>query len=146
MTYTTPGADMHDSVAELGSRYVDIDSLEWSELPFKGVTGKILLQDTERGVMTAFVRMEPGAEIPHHEHTGLEQSYVLEGSLVDDDGVCSAGQYVWRPKGNRHVARSPNGALMLVMFEAPNIYFDGLVKGKTVEQYMAEKAAEAAEV
>lgn len=42
------------------------------------------------------------------------------------------------------VARSPGGAPMLVVLESPNIYFDGLVNGKTVEQFMAEKAAETA--
>ncbi len=140
MTLSTPGYGPHGELDELASRYVDAEALPWVDLPFAGVKGKILLHDEDKGVMTALVRMEPGAEIPFHEHTGLEQTYMLEGTLEDHDGVCRAGQYVWRPAANRHTARSPDGALMLVMFASPNVYLDGALKGKTAEQAMAEKA------
>ena len=39
---------------------------------------------------------------PLHEHVEVEQTYVLEGSIVDAEGEVSAGNYVWRPRGNRH--------------------------------------------
>ena len=136
----TPNTEAHAGIDELASRYVDVDSLEWQPSPFEGVSAKILLLDENGGVRTMLVKMEPGATIPDHEHTGLEQSYILEGTLEDHDGVCGPGQYVWRPVGNRHVATSPNGALMLVMFETPNIYFDGPAKGGTMEEFMAGKA------
>jgi quercetin dioxygenase-like cupin family protein len=97
----TPNTDAHSGIADLASRYVDVESMEWQETPFDGVSAKILLQDSDGGVRTMLVRMEPGATIPDHEHTGLEQSYILEGSLEDHDGVCGPGQYVWRPPGNR---------------------------------------------
>ena len=137
----TPNTDAHAGIDALASRYVDVDTLEWQPSPFEGVSAKILLQDANGAVRTMLVKMEPGATIPDHEHTGLEQSYILEGSLEDHDGVCGPGQYVWRPSGNRHVATSPNGALMLVMFETPNIYHDGPAKGGTMEQLMAGKAS-----
>ena len=136
----TPNTDAHAGIDELASRYVDVDSLEWQPSPFEGVSAKVLLQDENGGVRTMLVKMEPGATIPDHEHTGLEQSYILEGSLEDHDGVCGPGQYVWRPAGNRHVATSPDGALMLVMFETPNVYYDGPAKGGTMEDLMAKKA------
>ena len=60
-----------------------------------------------------------------HEHTKLEQTYVLEGSLEDDEGVCSAGNFVWRPGGNTHIAHSPKGAVILSIFTAPNRFLDG---------------------
>jgi len=134
----TPNTDAHAGIDELASRYVDVDSLEWQPSPFEGVSAKILLQDKNGGVRTMLVKMEPGATIPDHEHTGLEQSYILEGSLEDHDGVCGPGQYVWRPPGNRHVATSPNGALMLVMFETPNVYYDGPAKGGTMEDLISD--------
>ena len=140
MALHTPGATGHDGLDKLASRYVDVDSMPWIDLPFAGVTGKILLMDDRRGVRTALVRMEPGAEIPFHEHTGVEQTYMLEGDFEDHAGRCVAGQYVWRPGGNKHVARSPSGALMLVMFAAPNKYLDGALAGMTLEQYMREHA------
>ena len=59
-----------------------------------------------------------------HEHVLIEQTYVLEGELVDPDGVCTPGNYVWRPAGSRHSAHTPKGGLMLSMFQAPNKFFE----------------------
>src|SRR6516225_8624791 len=50
-----------------------------------------------------------GAVVPLHEHTALEQTYVIEGSLEDHEGKCGPGQFVWRPAGNQHEAVAPNG-------------------------------------
>ena len=81
---------------------------------------KTLLKDDVTGLMTCLFRWEPGAELPLHEHVRLEQTYVLDGSLVDDDGEVTAGNFVWRPAGSQHVATSPNGALVLCFFLEPN--------------------------
>jgi anti-sigma factor ChrR (cupin superfamily) len=74
--------------------------------------------------MTALFRWQPGAELTLHEHVEIEQTFVIEGSLEDEEGEVTAGNYVWRPKGNRHSARSPRGALVLSMFLKPNIFLD----------------------
>ena len=60
------------------------------------------------------IRMEPGATLPDHEHVLIEQTYVLEGSLVDKEGPDAGievgpGEFVWRPAGSRHSAWSPKG-------------------------------------
>jgi anti-sigma factor ChrR (cupin superfamily) len=55
-----------------------------------------------------------------HEHTALEQSWVIQGRLVDEEGEVTAGNYVWRPGGSRHVARAPEGCLVLGFFLKPN--------------------------
>ena len=68
--------------------------------------------------------VQAGAELPEHEHVRLEQTYVLEGSLVDEQGAVTAGNYVWRPAGSRHSARAPDGALLLGFFLAPNKFAD----------------------
>jgi len=70
--------------------------------------------------MTSITRMSPGATLPLHEHVGIEQTYVLEGRLVDEEGEVRAGEYVWRPAGSIHVATAPEGALLLGMFLQPN--------------------------
>lgn len=76
------------------------------------------------------MRMAPGSELPEHEHVQIEQTWVLEGHLVDrsgpDEGIeCRAGQFIWRPAGSRHSAWSPQGGLMLAFFQIPNRFFDG---------------------
>ena len=42
--------------------------------------------------------------------------HVLEGSLEDDEGKCTAGNFVWRPAGSRHTAKAPNGAMFIAFF------------------------------
>ena len=112
MTATTPHLANEDMLGPLASRYVDVDRLPWKPTPCPGIEMKVLLEDKDTGLLTALFRWQPGSELTLHEHVEVEQTFVLEGSLVDDEGEVRAGNYVWRPKGNRHIARSPKGALV----------------------------------
>ena len=94
---------------------------------------KILLDVPETGLLTALFRWAPGTALPLHEHVEIEQTYVLSGSIVDDEGEVREGNYVWRPKGNRHIARSPNGALVLSFFLKPNKFLEGELAGKELK-------------
>lgn len=78
---------------------------------------KVLYKDDEAKQATILIEAAPGSVITEHVHTGVEQTLVLEGSLEDDEGVCAAGGFVWRPPGSRHEARAPNGAKFLVFFQ-----------------------------
>ena len=54
---------------------------------------------------------------------------MLEGKLVDKEGPVaglsvSAGEFVWREAGTRHVAWTPEGGPMLAMFQVPNKFFE----------------------
>lgn len=124
MVMQTPHARNHEGLARLASRYVDVAALPWTPTRFKGVEMKILMEDKETGLSTALVRFAPGATLPDHEHVELEQTFVLEGSLEDHEGVATAGNYVWRPAGSRHDAHAPNGCLALSFFLRPNKFFD----------------------
>ena len=74
---------------------------------------KVLMEDEETGMMTAMFKWAPGSKLTFHEHVELEQTFVLEGSLVDDEGTVFAGNYVWRPAGSSHDAwGGPDGALI----------------------------------
>jgi anti-sigma factor ChrR (cupin superfamily) len=120
MTIRTPDAPALDRLAPLSSRYIDVEQLPWRETPFPGVQIKVLMEDPDTGLMTTLTRMAPGAELPLHEHTALEQSWVIEGRLIDEEGEVTAGNYVWRPGGSRHIARAPDGCLVLGFFIKPN--------------------------
>jgi anti-sigma factor ChrR (cupin superfamily) len=120
-------------LAPLDSRYVAVNELPWKPTPTQGIDMKILLLDEQSGLMTALFRWEPGTELPLHEHVEIEQTYVLQGSIVDEEGEVREGDYVWRPQGNRHVARSPNGALVLSMFLKPNRFLVGELAGKELK-------------
>ena len=106
------------------SVYLDVGQLDWQPTDFAGVRIKVLWQDGESGAYTALVRMDPGSSLPRHRHTAIEQTYVLEGSLADDEGVCHAGNFVWRRPGSIHSAHSPDGCLALGILQTPNEFLD----------------------
>lgn len=123
MTITTPGYGFPAGLGPMQSRLVEIEKLPWTPTPYAGIDMKILVKDENTGLMTALFRWQPGSVLPDHEHVELEQTWVLEGSLVDEDGEVTAGNFVWRPGGSRHVARAPRGALVLCFFLKPNKFF-----------------------
>ncbi|OVZ55452.1 hypothetical protein CDO44_24925 [Pigmentiphaga sp. NML080357] len=111
--------------ADLQSRYVDAAAMPWQPTEFPGIDMKILYADADTGMSTILFRMAPGAVVPLHEHTAVEQTYVLSGRLVDDEGEAGEGGFVWRPGGNVHIARAPEGAVFLSVFMKPNRFFGG---------------------
>jgi anti-sigma factor ChrR (cupin superfamily) len=130
LTATTPFLNEADRLSPLDSRYVDVAALPWKPTPTAGIDMKILLEDKATGLLTALFRWAPGTALDLHEHVEIEQTYVLEGHLIDDEGEITAGNYVWRPKGSRHIARSPRGALVISFFLRPNRFLGGPAKGK----------------
>jgi anti-sigma factor ChrR (cupin superfamily) len=103
--------------------------MEWQKTRFPGCEIKTLLFDRRSGLVTALMRCAPGAVLPDHEHAKIEQTYMLEGKLVDKEGAAAglevgAGEFVWREAGSRHVAWAPEGGLMLAMFQLPNKFFE----------------------
>ena len=74
--------------------------------------------------MTCLLNWQPGATLPFHKHPEIEQSFVLEGSFYDHDGICRAGEYVWREPGSFHETHSDEGAILLAIYRKPNIFKD----------------------
>jgi len=108
----------------LATQYLDVPNMAWEPTEFPGIEIKVLYSDDE-GMTTALFKLQPGAVVPMHEHTAIEQTYVLEGTLEDHEGVCGPGQFCWRPAGNMHEAVAPNGAVILGMFLKPNRFAEG---------------------
>src|SRR5262249_4525548 len=106
-------ADQHSPVVRPAN-------MEWQKTRFAGCAVQTLLFDRGTGPVTALMRFAPGAVLPDHEHVRIEQTYVLEGKLVDKEGPAAGlevkpGEFVWRESGSRHVAWTPEGGLMLAM-------------------------------
>jgi anti-sigma factor ChrR (cupin superfamily) len=119
---TRKSADQHSHVVRPAN-------MEWQKTRFAGCEVKTLLFDPATGLVTALMRFEPGAILPDHEHVKIEQTYVLEGKLVDKEGPAAGlevkpGEFVWREEGSRHVAWTPEGGLMLAMFQIPNKFHE----------------------
>jgi len=132
MTAMTPQATNHAGLAPLASRFVKVAALPWEKTRHPGVETRALVAEPRTGLLTVLTKMAPGARLPDHEHVRVEQTYVLEGALHCDEGVCRAGNFVWRPAGSRHQAwAGPEGCLALAMFQMPNRFYEK--DGKVVD-------------
>ena len=124
---------MSDGKQKSGSHFVNVQQLDWQPTRFPGISMKILWQDKQSQAFTGLFRCDAGAELPLHRHVDVEQTYVLEGSLVDDAGTCTTGNFVWREAGSVHAAHTPDGCLLLGIFQEPNEFLDP----ETMQQELA---------
>jgi anti-sigma factor ChrR (cupin superfamily) len=104
------------------STYVKPQEMAWETTQFPGISIKVLYEDKSKGEMTCLLKWAPGASLPMHKHPELEQSYVIEGSFSDHDGICRAGEYVWRKAGSFHETHSAEGAVILAVYRKPNVF------------------------
>jgi anti-sigma factor ChrR (cupin superfamily) len=94
------------------SLYVTAADRPWVERR-PGVHWKVLWEEGDRRAV--LMRYAPGATIPRHRHLGEEQIFVLDGSVTDDTGTCTSGNYARRPPGCVHTVTSGHGALVLAI-------------------------------
>jgi len=81
-----PNTQNAKPVDDKRSHHVRPQDMPWDKMRFPGCQTKTLLFDPKTGLATVLIKMEPGAALPDHEHVLIEQTYVLEGSLVDKEG------------------------------------------------------------
>ena len=132
----TPQAKNHAGLGPTASRVVHANQLDWEPIKYAGCYVKTLMVDRKSGLLTVLLKMDPGASLPDHEHAMMEQTYMLEGRLVDTEGPekgleVGPGEFVYRPSGSRHAASTPEGALMVAIFQVPNKFFEQ--DGSTVD-------------
>ena len=102
-----PGDDQH---------LVRADASEWIEEPNSpGIKLKILYQDPVSHHYTVVVELAPGARYPKHRHAGLEQCYIISGTLHVNDIDLGAGDYIVTPDGTlHHDTHSKDGCVLLL--------------------------------
>ena len=137
MDAVTPRGEAQTGV-EGHSHVVRPAEMEWQKTSFPGCEAKPLYFDPKTGIATLLMKFEPGAVLPDHEHVMVEQTYVISGTLVDKEGPAEGltvgpGEFVWREPGSRHAATTPEGGLMIAMFQIPNKFFTA--DGKVVDQH-----------
>ncbi len=96
--------------------YTVLAEAERAWLP-AGVPGVELCQlwlDGANERQTILIRMEAGATLPHHEHGGTEECYVIRGDLRDGDLLLGTGDYIRFERGTHHSISSQAGCLLLV--------------------------------
>jgi anti-sigma factor ChrR (cupin superfamily) len=98
----------------------DVEWTPWRE----GVDICRLYGDASVGRSAALLRYAPNAQVPLHEHEGFEHVFVLSGAQEDALGVYPTGSMVVNPPGSRHRVRSPQGCIVLVLWEHPVVILD----------------------
>ena len=92
--------------------------LPWE--PFHpGVDRHILYDCSPEGPVAALLRYQPNTKIAAHEHVGHEHILVLSGAQEDERGRYEAGTLVINPPGTRHNVRSPDGCIVLAIWQQP---------------------------
>ncbi|WP_050475670.1 cupin domain-containing protein [Herbaspirillum rhizosphaerae] len=107
---------------EQGSTYLKPQDMEWKPSQFEGIEIKVLYENKQLGEMTCLLRWQPGTTLPFHKHPEIEQSYVISGSFSDHDGICRAGEFVWRKPESQHETHSAEGCTILAIYRKPNIF------------------------
>ena len=107
------------------STYINPANMDWQPSQFEGIQIKVLYEDKAKGEMTCLLKWAPGARLPFHKHPEIEQSFVLEGSFSDHDGIARAGEYVWRTANSQHETYSEEGCVILAIYRKPNMFRNG---------------------
>lgn len=99
------------------------NELPWQ--PFRpGVDIYRLYGDGQTGSAAALLRYEPGARIPLHAHPGFEHILVLAGAQQDEHGEYAKGTLMVNSPGSTHTVASPDGCLVLVIWERPVVLLE----------------------
>lgn len=100
------------------------DSLPWEPYGADGRSNVLIhrlydARDQGQGPAAALLRYLPGARVPAHLHQGYELILVLEGELINDDGIHGPGTLEICPPGNSHALSTESGCTFLVVWEQP---------------------------
>jgi quercetin dioxygenase-like cupin family protein len=87
------------------------DEREWEPL-YPGVTTMSLHRHDDGGGAALF-RMQAGAQVPLHDHSVGEHTYVIEGDLEFGAHRLRAGDALWTEPGESHTVRAITDALFL---------------------------------
>jgi quercetin dioxygenase-like cupin family protein len=105
---------------EAGLLIARSQEIEWK--PFApGVNYKPLFSDKARNTDTMLVRVDPGARIPSHKHSQIEEIFVLSGDLRVEGQAMYAGDYCRADLGSVHdLSYSETGCVFLIMTSPDN--------------------------
>ncbi len=102
----------------------NIDTFE-KTLPWQsfrpGVEIARVYNSPDNGPSMAFLKYQPNASVPLHMHGGYEHIFILKGSQLDPSGEQHAGTVVINPPGSSHRVASPQGCIVLIIWDKPVI-------------------------
>ena len=88
-----------------------IPGMSWHKISF----------DKENGYGTYISKLDPGTKTIPHTHLGFEEFLILEGELIDSDGVTfKKGDFVTFEPGSEHSSHTKKGCLILTFMRGIN--------------------------
>jgi len=93
---------------------MDTTSLPFAETGIDGLTRLALSDDPGHPDASALFRFAPGCRVPHHDHPGGEEGFILEGAVTDEHGRCPAGTWFRSPPGSSHSVWTDEACLIYV--------------------------------
>jgi quercetin dioxygenase-like cupin family protein len=104
---------------------IDTNSLPWeerfNERIGRALYRKNLIEDPETGMEVRVVRYPAGIVNPRHTHPCAHGMFVLEGTLVTQEGEYGPGSFVWFPEGMvmEHGATAGRDVVVLFITNKP---------------------------
>jgi quercetin dioxygenase-like cupin family protein len=80
--------------------FVDPEELPWNHTGVPGLRKKLLRDDEHLRV--EILRLDAGASIPPHDHSGIEAVYVLSGHLQTQGRLLAPGDFMHFAHGSSH--------------------------------------------
>jgi len=91
---------------------VAVPGMSWHKISYSKKNG---------GQGTYVLKMQPGAKSLPHEHTGFEEFLMLDGELIDPDGIIfKKNDFVSFEPGSKHSSHTIKGCLVLVFMRGIN--------------------------
>ena len=104
---------------------IDTNALPWEER-FNEKIGralyrKNLIEDPDTGMEVRLVKYPAGVVNPRHTHPCAHGMFVLEGTLLTQEGEYSPGSFVWFPEGMvmEHGATAERDVVVLFITNKP---------------------------
>ena len=95
-------------------------STPWTEADTPGLAQRMLFVDSERGTVTALVRMAAGSGLPRHRHESAEQIYLIEGDACVEGHQLGPGDFYRIGEGTVHERTSTEaGCTFLLLASRP---------------------------
>ena len=88
-----------------------VPGMSWHKISF----------DKKNGYGTYISKLDPGTKTIPHTHLGFEEFLILEGELIDSDGVTfKKGDFVTFEPGSKHSSHTKKGCLILTFMRGIN--------------------------
>lgn len=111
-----PAADQPHDRSKPMTHEVPYDAASgWKPYPIPGVAYRRLHVDKVKGEILMLVRAEAGSSYPTHNHSALEEMFMLEGELDFSGTVYKAGDYIRSECGSTHAASETRTGCMFLL-------------------------------